>query len=93
VAALADQINHGPVPLAHLDFIQLQAHKFRSAKTTTKQHGKHRVVTLGTHSFAKSVSEHFRTLFCTQPVSGAKAELFNSLDSADARRQLGTEQA
>src|SRR5208282_2910577 len=32
VAALADQVYHRPVPLAHLDFIQLQAHKFRSAK-------------------------------------------------------------
>ena len=93
VAALADQVYHRPVPLAHLDFIQLQAHKFRSAKTTTEQHGQHRVVALGTHRFAKRMSEHFRTLFCAQPVSGAKAELFDSLDSADARRQLGTEQA
>ena len=28
VAALADQIYHRPVPLAHLDLIQLQTHKF-----------------------------------------------------------------
>ena len=46
VAALADQVYHRPVPLAHLDFIQLQAHKFRSAKTTTKQQGQHGVVAL-----------------------------------------------
>jgi hypothetical protein len=37
VAALADQVYHRPVPLAHLDFTQLQAHKFRSAKATAKQ--------------------------------------------------------
>ena len=37
VSAFTDQVYHGPVPLAHLDFTQLQAHKFRSAKTTTKQ--------------------------------------------------------
>src|SRR5208283_3188444 len=54
---------------------------------------KMRVVALGAHRFAKSMSEHFRTLFCAQPISGAKAELFNSLDSADASRQVGTEQA
>jgi len=30
VTALADQIHHCPVPLAHLDFIQPQAHKFPS---------------------------------------------------------------
>ena len=28
VATLADQVYHCPVPLAHLDFIHLQAHKF-----------------------------------------------------------------
>jgi hypothetical protein len=28
VAALADQVHYRPMPLAHLDFIQLQAHKF-----------------------------------------------------------------
>jgi hypothetical protein len=28
VAALANQVHHGPVPLAHLDFIQLQTDKF-----------------------------------------------------------------
>jgi hypothetical protein len=28
VATLPNEINHGPVPLAHLDLIQLQAHKF-----------------------------------------------------------------
>ena len=59
VAALADQVHHCPVPLAHLDFIQLQAHKFRSAKATTKQHGQHRVVSLGTHAIATSMFEHF----------------------------------
>ena len=64
VTTLTNQINHRPVPLAHLDFIQLQAHQFRSAETATEEHGQHRVVALGTHRLAKSVSEHVRTLFC-----------------------------
>ena len=51
VATLADQIHDRPVPLAHLDVIQLQADQFRSAKATTKQHGQHRVVALGTHGY------------------------------------------
>src|SRR5256885_14135383 len=38
VATFANQINNGPVSLAHLDVIQFQADKFRPAKTTTKQH-------------------------------------------------------
>ncbi len=50
VATLTNEIHHCPVPLAHLDFIQLQAHKFRSAKTTTEQHGQHRVVALRSHA-------------------------------------------
>jgi hypothetical protein len=58
VAALADQIHHCPVPLAHLDFIQLQAHKFRPAKTTTKQHGQHCVVALGSHAIATRMLQH-----------------------------------
>src|SRR5579862_1594084 len=39
VAALTNQIHDRPVPLAHLDLTQLQAHQFRSAKTTTEKHG------------------------------------------------------
>ena len=85
VAALADQVYHRPVPLAHLDFVQLQAHKFRSAKTTTKQHGQHCIVTLGTHAIAMGMFEHFRTLLCAQPIAGAKPELLDSFHSADPR--------
>ena len=64
VAALADQVYHRPVPLAHLDFIQLQAHKFRSAKTTTKQQGQHGVVALRSHAISTSTLEYLRTLLC-----------------------------
>ena len=59
VAALADEIYHRPVSLAHLDFIQLQAHKFRPAKTTTKQQGQHRVVAFGAHAFSTRTLEYF----------------------------------
>ena len=55
VAALADQVHHCPVPLAHLDLIHFQAHQFRSAKATTEQHGQHRIVSLGTHAIATSI--------------------------------------
>ena len=92
VAALADQVYHRPVPLAHLDFIQLQAHKFRSAKTATKQQGQHRVVALRSHAIPTSTLEYFRTLLCAQPIAGAKPELLDSFHSADARSQLGTKQ-
>src|SRR6202140_943998 len=59
VSALPNQVHHGPVPLAHLDFIQLQADKFRSAKTTTKQQGQHRVVALRSHAISTSTLEYF----------------------------------
>jgi len=58
VATLADQVYHCPVPLAHLDFVQLQSHQFRPAKTTTKQHGQHRVVALGSHAIATRMLQH-----------------------------------
>src|SRR6202035_2216829 len=93
VAALADQVYHRPVPLAHLDFIQLQAHKFRCAKTTTKQQGQHGVVALRSHAISTSTLEYFRTLLCAQPITRAKPELFDSFHSADPRSQLGTQQA
>ncbi|MGC1161691.1 MAG: hypothetical protein WA881_06225, partial [Candidatus Sulfotelmatobacter sp.] len=32
VAAFANQINNGPVSLAHLDVVQIQANQFRPAK-------------------------------------------------------------
>src|SRR6478672_2380248 len=47
VAALADQIDHCPVPLTHLDLVQLQPDQFGSAKATPKKQGQHRVVAFG----------------------------------------------
>ena len=85
VPALADQVYHRPMPLAHLDFIQLQAHKFRSAKTTTKQQGQHGVVALRSHAISTSTLEYFRTLFRAQPIPGAKPKLLDPFHSADAR--------
>src|SRR6266496_689916 len=54
VPALADQIHYRPVPLADLDFTQLQAHQLRSAKTTTKQHRQHGIVSPSSHALARS---------------------------------------
>ena len=93
MAALADQVYHCPVPLTHLDFIQLQAHKFRSAKTATKQQGQHRVVALRSHAIPTSTLEYFRTLLCAQPITGTAPELLDPFHSADAGGQLGTQQA
>src|SRR5215813_3366036 len=59
VATFANQIDHGPVPLAHLNVVQLQAHQFRSPKTTTKQHGQHRVIALRAHSVTTSRAKYF----------------------------------
>jgi hypothetical protein len=59
VATFANQINHGPVPLPHLDVVQLQAHQFRSAKPATKQHGQHGVVALRPHRVSSRMFENF----------------------------------
>ena len=92
VATFADQINHGPVSLAHLGVVELQANQFRSAKTTTKQHGQHRIIALRSHTFTTSVFEYFRTLLCAQPITGTESELLNSFDTADPGSQLRTQQ-
>src|SRR5579864_4085264 len=93
VATFAEQINHRPVSMAHLDVVQLQANQFRSAKTTTKQQGQHRVVALGPHAIPTSMLEYFRTLLCAQPIAGTERELLDSFHSVDAGSQLGTQQA
>jgi hypothetical protein len=91
--ALADQIHHSPVPLAHLHLIHFQAHQFRSAEATSEQHGQHRMVSLGTHAIATGVVKHLGTLLRAQPVAGAKAELLDPFHSTNTCRQLGTQQA
>jgi len=93
VTALADQIHHGPVPLTHLDLLQFQADQLGSAKATTKQHGQHGIVSLGTHVIATRMFQHFRTLFCAQPVTGPESELLDSLDAVNPGGQFGTQQA
>ena len=93
VSALPDQVHYCPVPLTHLDLIQLQADQLRSAKATPKKHGQHRIVTLGTHAIAASVREYFGALLRAQPISGTKPKLFDSLHSANPCSQLGTQQA
>jgi hypothetical protein len=59
VAALADQVYHYPVPLAHLDFIQLQTDQFRPTEAATKQHSQHGVIALGADAVATGMFEHF----------------------------------
>ena len=93
VATFANQINNGPVSLAHLDVVQLQTDQFRPAKATPKKQGQHRVVAFSTHALATSVFEHFGTLLRAQPVAGAETELFDPFHTADPRSQLGTQQA
>jgi hypothetical protein len=93
MATLADQINHCPVPLAHLDFVQLQSDQFRSAKTAAEQHGQHRVVAPGTHTVTTSMLEYLRTLLRAQPITGTEPELLDSSDSADPCGKFGTQQA
>jgi hypothetical protein len=93
VATLTDQVYHGPVPLTNLDFIQLQANKFRPTKTTTKKQGQHGVVALSTHATSTRTLEYVRTLLRAQPISRAKPKLFDSFHTADPRRQLRTQQA
>ena len=93
VATFANQINNGPVSLAHLDVVQLQTDQFRPAKATTEQHGQHRIIALGAHSVSPRMLEHFRTLLRAQPITGPESELLDSLDAANPRGQLGTQQA
>src|SRR6202043_1139169 len=70
VAALADQVYHCPVPLAHLDFIQLQPDQFRPTEAATEEHGQHGVIALGAHGVTTSMLEHVGTLLRAQPVAG-----------------------
>ena len=93
VATFANQINHGPVPLSHLNFVQIQSHEFRSAETAAEQHGQHGVVTLGSHRVTTRMFQNFRTLLHAQPITGTEPELLHAFHSTDARRQLGTQQA
>ena len=92
MATFADQINHRPVPLAHLDVLQLQANEFRSAKAATEQHGQHGVIALRPHTVTASTLQNFRTLFNTQPIPGTEPQLFDAFDSADPGSQLGAQQ-
>src|SRR5215469_13997387 len=93
VATFANQINHGPVSLTHLDVVQLQTDQLRSSKATAKQHSQHRVVALGTHAVTTCSLEYFRTLLCAQPIAGPESELLDSFDTADPGSQLGTQQS
>src|SRR5207244_12639578 len=93
VATFTNQINNGPVSLAHLDVVQFQTDQFQPAKATTEQHGQHRIIALGTHSVSPRMLEHFRTLLRAQPIPGPESELLDSLDAANSRSQIGTQQA
>src|SRR5215469_8276942 len=92
VATFAKQINHGPVSLAHLDVVQLQANQFRSSKATAEQHGQHRVIAVRAHTVTTCSLEHFRTLLCAQPIAGTESELLDSFDPANPGSQLGAQQ-
>jgi hypothetical protein len=93
VATFANQINNGPVSLAHLDVVQLQTDQLGPAKATAEQHGQHRIIAFGAHRISARMIEHFRTLLRAQPIPRPESELLDSLDAADSGGQLGTQQA
>src|SRR5215472_6930060 len=92
VATFADQINHSPVSVAHLDVVQLQANQFRPSKATTEQHSQQGVVALRPHRVSPRMLEHFRTLLWAQPIAGTESELLDSFDAANPGSQFGTQQ-
>jgi hypothetical protein len=93
VATLTYQVHDGPMTLAHLDLVQLQADQLGSAKTTTKQHRQHGKVSFRPHAHARSMFEDLGTLRSTQPVAGAKPKLLDALHSADSGSQFRAQQA
>src|SRR6266852_225438 len=68
VATFANQINNGPLSLAHLDVVQLQTHLFPPAKATTEQHLLHRISALGAHSVFPCILVYFRARVRAQPM-------------------------
>src|SRR5690242_5246787 len=54
VAILSDQIHNRPMPLTHLDIVELQPDQFGSTQTTTEQDRQHRVVSLSAKGGAVS---------------------------------------
>src|SRR5207245_6208440 len=77
VPALADQIHYRPVPLADLDLTQLQANQFGSAKTTTKQHRQHGIVSPRSHALARSTLQDLRALRCARQLAGSNPKLLD----------------
>jgi hypothetical protein len=92
MAALADQIHDGPMPLAHLNFVLLETNQLRSSQSTTNKHGQHGIVALGTEARASSKPQNLRGLFDRQPVAGAKPELLHAFHAADSGGQFRAQQ-
>jgi len=83
VAALADQLPR-PVPLADLDFIQLQATSSDLRNHNPNSQGQHGVVALRRMLFPRAHLS-LPTLLRAQSISGAKPELLDTFHSADPR--------
>src|SRR4029077_18483889 len=84
VAGLADPGHYGPMALAHLDLVQLQADQFRSAEAAAEQHGQHGVVSLGAHAIAGCSLQDRRALIWSELFAGTNPEWLDSFHSADA---------
>ncbi len=93
VAALANQIHRRRVTLPHLDLIQLQADQLRSTKATTKQHGQHGIVSLGSHAVTRRTLQNLGTLRCAQPIASAKTKLLDTPHATDPGSQFRAEQS
>ena len=92
VATLADQSTTAQCPWRTWISSNSKPTSSDLRKPQPSSNGQHRVFSLGTHAIATSVFENFGALLCTQPVAGSKTELLDTLHSADARSQLGTQQ-
>ena len=93
VATLAVQVDDCPVLVPLLEVPQGQTRQLCSAEPAAQQQSQYRVVAFVADRSTARYGQKSPALFCGQPVPQANAETFSSLDAADARREVGIQQA
>ncbi len=93
MAAFADQVDNGPVPLTSLDVLYLKRGKFGAAQSAADQYGDHGTISLGPEIVTRNAAQQRGALLQGQPVSRPVAELLSALHAPDSCGQFGAEQA
>ena len=91
--AFPDEVHYGPMIIAPLNMRKVQVRQVLSPQSTAQEDCKHRSIPFSLERISRRSMQELTGLFRRQPISQLDAKLSDTLHTANAGRQLWTQQS